>query len=281
MLDQKDWLQTELDELTSSLEGGLASQSVSLGDEQAAKMSDGSGPSYSELSLKHDRRGACLRMYLALELSVLTGCSLTWREQATPLGRWWWVLSMPEPRIDGSGFGWLPTPSATTYGRNKGGQNPDGPERPSLETMARGGMLPTPTARDWKSTQASEATHNRNSRPLSEVVGRLLPTPSAVDANGRGYQYSQGDKSKPVLSLPGAVGAAKIPEWLKPMLPTPRASEAMHWPLRRPENIKDGSRLEDAIAFQQDLSNGTGTGRLSPCFVEWLQGYPEGYTEVD
>lgn len=32
---------------------------------------------------------------------------------------------------------------------------------------------PTPTARDHKSGKASEETHSRNSRPLSEVVGRL------------------------------------------------------------------------------------------------------------
>jgi len=33
-------------------------------------------------------------------------------------------------------------------------------------------MLPTPTARDWKSGKASEKTHQRNSRPLNEKVIR-------------------------------------------------------------------------------------------------------------
>jgi len=32
----------------------------------------------------------------------------------------------------------------------------------------------TPTARDWRSEKASQATHDRNSRPLSEQIGGLL-----------------------------------------------------------------------------------------------------------
>ncbi len=35
-------------------------------------------------------------------------------------------------------------------------------------------LLPTATSRDWKSGQASPATHERNSRPLSEQIGGLL-----------------------------------------------------------------------------------------------------------
>lgn len=34
--------------------------------------------------------------------------------------------------------------------------------------------FPTPTARDWKSGKASAATHARNARPLSEVIGGQL-----------------------------------------------------------------------------------------------------------
>lgn len=38
----------------------------------------------------------------------------------------------------------------------------------------------TPSARDWRSGQASEATHARNSRPLNEQVAVLYPTPKAT-----------------------------------------------------------------------------------------------------
>ncbi len=98
----------------------------------------------------------------------------------------------------------LPTPAATEYGSDKGGAaGRVGPERPSLRTMllptpikppertlhrgyarteqngqrgrdlaamilAEPELLATPTKRDWRSGKASEATHARNARPLSE-----------------------------------------------------------------------------------------------------------------
>ena len=52
------------------------------------------------------------------------------------------------PRISGvDSSSLLPTPSATSYGTNKGGAaGRTGKERPSLQTMARRGMWPTPNA---------------------------------------------------------------------------------------------------------------------------------------
>lgn len=100
----------------------------------------------------------------------------------------------------------LPTPAANSYGSNQGGAaGRTGPVRPSLDSMVRQGMLPTPTksdadaggkgsvtyargnptlkgaveamgilptpsARDWKSSAASPETLERNSRPLNETA---------------------------------------------------------------------------------------------------------------
>jgi len=53
---------------------------------------------------------------------------------------------------------------------------PDGKKRQvDLQHAARmveRGLWPTPTARDWRSGHASENTHAKNSRPLSEVAAR-------------------------------------------------------------------------------------------------------------
>ncbi len=59
----------------------------------------------------------------------------------------------------------LPTPkgSAENYGR------PRPNDRGDLQTAVLS-LLPPPTARDWKSSHASEATSSANSRPLNEVV---------------------------------------------------------------------------------------------------------------
>lgn len=54
----------------------------------------------------------------------------------------------------------------------------------NLETVLSRQLLPTPTARDHKSTKASPETMARNSRPLSETIGALLPTPLASDTKG-------------------------------------------------------------------------------------------------
>lgn len=64
----------------------------------------------------------------------------------------------------------LPTPKATDA--DKGG-------RGDLLTVLRGyeskhaGTLPTPTARDWRSGMASDATHGKNSRPLNETLTKM------------------------------------------------------------------------------------------------------------
>jgi len=69
----------------------------------------------------------------------------------------------------------FPTPSACSYGTNKGrAAGRTGKERPSLQTMAKKNLWPTPTARDWRSGKASPTTMSRNSRPLSERVGGQL-----------------------------------------------------------------------------------------------------------
>jgi hypothetical protein len=54
-----------------------------------------------------------------------------------------------EPHTSENESGFLPTSTATPYGSN---QSPSGGAavRPSLETLAKGGGLPTPVARDWK-----------------------------------------------------------------------------------------------------------------------------------
>jgi hypothetical protein len=114
-------------------------------------------------------------MSMACELQRLTKCSLTWNRLATPAGRSWWVLSMPERRTEGNECGLLPTPTAgdSRAARNKtAGRSPDSQHHDgiTLTDALWMGMLPTPTQRDWKSEEASDETLNRNARPLNEVV---------------------------------------------------------------------------------------------------------------
>jgi hypothetical protein len=67
----------------------------------------------------------------------------------------------------------FPTPSATSYGTNQGGaMGRTGPVRPSLETMARKNLWPTPTSRDWKDGSA-QACANVS---VNSLLGRIVHT---------------------------------------------------------------------------------------------------------
>ena len=88
-----------------------------------------------------------------------------------------------------------PTPDAGMYGgTNMGGAaGRVGAGRPALTKLAQ--LWPTPSARDHRSTCASEKTHERNARPLSEVVGLQAQEMSTGGDDG----------SLPVVLNPGFV----------------------------------------------------------------------------
>jgi len=93
-----------------------------------------------------DRSGWWLRTFLAYEAGARTRCCLTWRLRTTPAGRWWWVLSMPAPRIEGAGCGWWRKP-----------------------------LLPTLVARDWKHGSLHQQKRRRACQLNDAVGGRLHP----------------------------------------------------------------------------------------------------------
>ena len=71
--------------------------------------------------------------------------------------------------------GLLPTPTAgdSKDARNRTSSRPPDSKHHDGITLTDAvwmGMLPTPTQRDWKSGEASDETLNRNARPLNEVV---------------------------------------------------------------------------------------------------------------
>ena len=67
-----------------------------------------SGLKCSGSSEKPDHVGSLLRTFLLSAFGGLTGCCLTWKEQATPAGRLWLVLSMPVRHTEDNGCGSWP-----------------------------------------------------------------------------------------------------------------------------------------------------------------------------
>jgi len=125
-------------------------------------------------------------------------------------------------------------------------------------------MIPTPTAGDAKSS-GSRNTEESSAHPglsLTDFVrgdlgeGRMWPTPQARDGDRRGAIAERFLNPERSNDLPDAIAASR-------MWPTPDVGAAK--------------------GRGQASANGRGRlgGSLSPMWVEWLQGYPEGWTDLE
>ncbi len=153
-----------------------------------------------------------------------------------------YALPTSEPHTGGhasSSLLLLTTPTAQ-LAVNGGSQHPDkrkaGGHGPTLADQVEH-LLPTPTARDWRSGRASEETHQRNARPLNEVVDRLLPTPTAAHY-GTNKSPCAGASVRPSLDT---MARTKL-------FPTPRAadgkSSSRNW------RDSDGNPTLSSIAYE-------------------------------
>ena len=139
-------------------------------------------------------------------------CSVTWPRSGMTAGGQCWELPTLAPPTSATGSGlWVPTPIATEWKAGCGKLGNRAPEKaakaglkltefaklwptPTASLGTKGGRVTPrksregvtlieavssrtfakPTARDFRSGKASEATMERNSRPLSEQIGGLL-----------------------------------------------------------------------------------------------------------
>lgn len=108
----------------------------------------------------------------------------------------------------------------------------------------RASLWATPMARDHRSGYASETALSKNTRPLSEQAVSRWPTPRVAVG---GYTRDRGDPDRPRATLEGLAQSF-------PCSPLP------------PVTLPDGPVLPS-----ERLS-------LNPLFVEWLMGWPIGWT---
>jgi hypothetical protein len=82
------------------------------------------------------------------------------------------------PLTAATASGLLLTPIASNYGSNQGGGAAGrvGPVRHSLREMAKHGLWPTPTARDWKSGTGAKPRKGHALPLSSQIGGQLNPT---------------------------------------------------------------------------------------------------------
>ena len=170
--------------------------------------------------------------------------SATWPDSGTSVNGTAYRRRPLVPRTFGIESGLLPTPTRQSYGFNQQ-ESPGAAVRPSLETMARHDHWKTPTAAPW--------SHGGGGGELQKQVN--WPTPTR-----------KGNYNKKGLSAKSGDGLAT--RW-----PTPKASPSGPDYARANRPKSGGDDLVTSVAR-------TDGGPLNPTWVEWLMGFPLGWTSL-
>ena len=150
------------------------------------------------------------------------------------------------------------------------------------------GMWPTPNSRDWKDTgdpqKLIEAVENGHQNTLPRAVARsasrMLPTPWASDGShgGPNQRSSRGDPSLSSIAAKDSrqpTADSNTPPW-----PTPRTKGMCGGTgnFQQMKNLEERGTITEAERKQMKAGNG---GNLNPRWVEWLMGWPIGWTALD
>jgi len=188
-------------------------------------------------------------------LGDLDESSVIWPRSGMTAGGQCWELPMLVPRINATGFGLWATPSATD---GQGG----GTITPNMTGVSLAQMINTPTRWPTPTTQdnvqirgiGKAASKSKRGTTLAGAVS-MWPTPMAADSRGSSGRPAPGKQVQ-------LVDAVKFATPLSRDYRSGKASQATHDKNSRP------------------LSEQVG-GSLNPTWVEWLMGWPLGWTALE
>lgn len=246
--------------LTSFLEVSRARTSALLGEEQESKApARASGLNLLGSLARFDPASSSWKTPQCSLVEGLDEFSETWPRWGSMRNGACWARQTPEPLTAESASGFLPTPTATSYGTNQGGAaGRVGKVRPSLRTMAARDMWPTPQAHDCHPGNPARVGRfgtKHGGRNLNDEVA-MWPTPRASDGE-KGGPNQRGRKGD--LMLSSAVHR----------FATPQSRDHRTGQPARFENPDRTKNLNDQIG-----------GQLNPPWVEWLMGWPIGWTDL-
>ncbi len=274
-----------------------ASRSVVPGSAEAGKMTVSSGRKCLESCGSSGPLGLLERMLLESSIWNSNLVVLTWKVKVIPSGRSLFQLAVSVPGIEENECSSLvPTPDTCPEAPNK---NANRIYPKSLLQAAQDNysprMWPTPSVIDIrtdirKPEERSDRANKGGCRNLREEI-KLYPTPcnsmmtwgDMVQAQYAGNsrdrpKYSEAAKLWPTPTAPGSHQVGRIEEWggsgnpLR-VFPTPTARDyrAPGLPEKRQARMQERS---------QPLTEVVG-GTLNPQWVEWLMGFPIGWTDCD
>jgi hypothetical protein len=252
---------------TSSQQDTPASPFHLPATEEAVKMTDISGHTYFPLFKPNDPLGAFSRMFMGMSLWASTRCYLTWKGKATPQGRSLFQLVPLTHPIDETEFGsspemWATPAAADSQGTTGGGQGK------SLRTDVN--MWPTPLAQESKHGEVTnwemETDHAATKGSLRVAVAKSMwPTP----------RVSGQENLDTLIKRKG----------LQKALQHNLTAAVQMWPTPKARDWKDGTSEGTKGRHSPDLGKVVGqsktSGSLNPQWVEWLMGYPEGWTDLE
>ncbi len=198
------------------------------------------------------------RSWKTAQCSLLAGLdefSETWPRWGTMRNGACWARMTAEHLTGATESGLLATFPTPTVGMATGGQNPEKGGQIGLGYMARKNrwpdMLPTPLASI--ATHGGPNQRDSSGRPGLQMAAMSWPTPRSNDTEKRGNFDVENPRN-------GLAAAAK--------LATPQARDFRTGSLARWEDPRRSRNLNDQIG-----------GQLNPPWVEWLMGWPIGWTD--
>jgi len=249
--------------LTLSAGDSLARTSAQPEKGQASpELEAGFGLTWPASSAKFDRATSSWRIHPCLFPGDSMSCSVTLPRWGTMRDGALSGLTMPEHLTSGTGSGLWPTIRSTDGER--GG-------RGDLIQAVRGNenshyrMWQTPVADDAVDRTAGKM--NSRGEPKLSVQVKLWPTPAARDskgANSREHCEINGGGRKHMDQLANAVAHPDL------KFPTPTSSMATTGDLEQ-------ARFSSLNRPEYASVNG---GSLNPTWVEWLMGWPLGWTDL-
>ena len=226
---------------TSSQQDTHASHFHLPGSAEAQKMTDISGHTFFPLLKPSDPLGAFSRMFMGMSLWASTRCYLTWKGKATPQGRTLFQL----------------VPQTHLTDETESGSSDEMWPTPLAQEAKHG------TVTEWEMTTDHAAT--KNSLRV-QVAKAMWPTPTVQDSNKATKKWRDDHQNN-------LTAAVFNPEKLWPTPSAPNAKGAVQ------------DRFYGSETYRHNLDEAVRThkydGQLNPQWVEWLMGYPEGWTDLE